>query len=204
MPLQNRVTPFGDLVAAPERGMLMGNRGVLHDDAPTHRALQPGPALDRCLTEFKGRRRPLMAPGHYTELFFLDEATALAAGHRPCVECRRADAMRFRAAWTDANGHDPGITFARARRAGSQRSASGHPGSCAAGGPRAPRCPTGRWSRSTATRSSSAPAPARLVGGGLRGRRARAGRGRGPHPSLDRRGDLRGIRARPAPVGGHG
>ncbi len=54
-----------------------------------------------------------MAPGRYTELFFLDEATALAAGHRPCVECRRADAMRLRAAWAEANGHDPGITFAQ-------------------------------------------------------------------------------------------
>ena len=113
MPLQNRVTPFGDLVAVPERGMLMGNRGVLHDEARRIVRFSRGRRWICCLTEFKARRRPVMAPGRYTELFFLDEATALAAGHRPCVECRRADAMRFRAAWAQANGHDPGITFAQ-------------------------------------------------------------------------------------------
>ena len=112
MPLQNRVTPFGDLVAVPERGMFMGNRGVLHDEERRIVRFSQGRRWICCLTEFTGRRRPLMVPGRYTELFFLDEATALAAGHRPCVECRRADAMRFRASWTDANGHDPGITFA--------------------------------------------------------------------------------------------
>ncbi len=92
--------------------MFMGNRGVLHDDARRIVRFNQGRRWICCLTEFKDRRQPLMVPGFYTELFFLDEATALAAGHRPCVECRRADAMRFRAAWTDANAHDPGVTFA--------------------------------------------------------------------------------------------
>jgi hypothetical protein len=105
MPLQNRVTPFNELVAVPERGMFMGNRGNLHDD---QRRIVRFSAVRRwicCRTEFKGRRRELMAPGLYTELFFLDEATALAAGHRPCFECRREDANRFRAAWAAAAGH---------------------------------------------------------------------------------------------------
>jgi hypothetical protein len=111
VPLQNRVTPFGELVAVPERGMFMGNRGVLHDrDGRIVRAAR-GRRWICCLADFKGRRRALMQPGRYTELFFLDEATALASGHRPCAECRRADAMRFRAAWTEGNGHDPGITL---------------------------------------------------------------------------------------------
>ncbi|HEX6211108.1 MAG TPA: hypothetical protein VF136_10045 [Methylomirabilota bacterium] len=103
MPLPNRVTPEGEIVAHPARGMLMGNRGILHD---AERRL--GAARWRhshwicCRLTFKGRRRPVMAPGRYTELFFLDEATALAAGHRPCCECRRADFFRFQAAWRSA------------------------------------------------------------------------------------------------------
>jgi hypothetical protein len=105
MPLQNRVTPFNELVAVPERGMFMGNRGNLHDD---QRRIVRFAAVRRwicCRTEFKGRRRELMTPGLYTELFFMDEATALAAGHRPCFECRREDANRFRAAWAEGAGH---------------------------------------------------------------------------------------------------
>lgn len=96
MPRQNRVTPFGEVVTAPERGTLMGNRGLLHDAAG--RVRKPF-ALKRwiaCVLAFKGRRRPVMAPGRYTELFFLDEATALAAGHRPCAECQRAKFDAFR------------------------------------------------------------------------------------------------------------
>ena len=104
MPRQNRVTPFGDIIATPDRGTFMGNRGVLHDaQARTTRAWQ----LKRwivCVLEFRGRKRQVMAPGRYTELFFLDEATALAAGHRPCFFCRRDDAVRFRAAWEAGNG----------------------------------------------------------------------------------------------------
>jgi len=96
--LQNRVTPLGELVADPARGLVYGNRGCLHD--ANGRICRPF-AVKRwiaCQIEFRGRRRsPLLQPGRYTELFFLDEATALAAGHRPCAECRRADYARFRA-----------------------------------------------------------------------------------------------------------
>jgi len=116
MPLRNRVTPFGDLVAVPDRGALMGNRGVLHDDERRIVRFSQGRRWIACLTDVKGRRRPLMTPGRYTELFFLDEATALAAGHRPCWECRRADALRFRDAWARAAGADPAT--ARPARAG--------------------------------------------------------------------------------------
>jgi hypothetical protein len=102
-PLQNRVTPFGDIVAAEGRGLFMGNRGVLHDEG---RRLVRFSQVRRwiiCRLEFRGRRRQVMTPGSYTELFFLDEAAALAAGHRPCAECRHADYVRFHAAW--AAGH---------------------------------------------------------------------------------------------------
>jgi hypothetical protein len=100
-PRQNRVDPFGDLVATHERGTLFGNRGVLHDDG---RRIVRRFQLKRwiyCRLEFKGRRRELLQPGRYTELFFLDEATALAAGHRPCGECMRGRLNEFRAAWGD-------------------------------------------------------------------------------------------------------
>jgi hypothetical protein len=104
MPLQNRVTPFSELVAVPERGSLMGNRGVLHDEGRRIVRFSQGRRWISCLTGFKGRARTPMTPGHYTELFFLDEATALAAGHRPCHECRRPDALSFRDAWARATG----------------------------------------------------------------------------------------------------
>ncbi len=106
MPLQNRVTPFGDIVATPERGMLTGNRGIIHDPA-TRTLLNKrwsNPAWITCVCDFRGRRRDVMATRSWTELFFLDEATALAAGHRPCFYCRREDANAFRAAWEKGNG----------------------------------------------------------------------------------------------------
>ncbi|GAA3036018.1 hypothetical protein [Actinokineospora globicatena] len=99
MARRNRVSPTGDLFETSHRGTLFGNRGVLHN---------PNGAIVRraqvrrwitCELQFRGRRRPIMAPGRYTELFFLDEAVALAAGHRPCAECRRADYLRYRALW---------------------------------------------------------------------------------------------------------
>jgi hypothetical protein len=105
MPLQNRVTPFGAIVALSERGLFTGNRGILHDSKT--RTLKRRWANKRwliCLCEFKGRQRTVMGQGSWTELFFLDEATALAAGHRPCFECRREDAEKFRAAWAAGNG----------------------------------------------------------------------------------------------------
>ena len=97
MPLQNRVQPDGTIIAHPARGRFMGNRGILHDDAQLL-----GPARWRhkawvtCVLSFKNRHRKIMQPNNYTELFFLDEAVAFAAGHRPCGECRRAAYKRFR------------------------------------------------------------------------------------------------------------
>lgn len=99
MPLQNRVTPFGEIVALEARGTMMGNRGRLHDD---HRRIVRFTQVPRwlaCVLEFRGRKRRVMRPGYYTELFFLDEATALSAGHRPCAECRSRDYRRFRSFW---------------------------------------------------------------------------------------------------------
>src|SRR5690606_39500251 len=112
MPLQNRVTPEGEIIATSARGTMMGNRGgCLH---------RPDKTLGRrrwvtkqwicCELQFRGRHREVMAPRRYTELFFLDEATAFAAGHRPCFECRRADAPDFARLWANAEG--------RAERAG--------------------------------------------------------------------------------------
>lgn len=99
MALQNRVTPRSQIVADPARGMFFGNRGCLHDALGNLRRDWVGRDWICCLTEFKGRRRAPMPPGRYTGLFFLDEAVALAAGHRPCAECRRVDYNRFRQAW---------------------------------------------------------------------------------------------------------
>jgi hypothetical protein len=104
MPLQNRVTPFGDIVALAGRGLVMGNRGILHDDV---RRLVRYSALRRwiaCVIEFRGRHRVVMRPHSYTELFFLDEATAFAAGHRPCAECRHADYRKFVDLWKLCHG----------------------------------------------------------------------------------------------------
>jgi hypothetical protein len=106
MPLQNRVTPTGDIVATPHRGLFTGNRGIIHDPA-TRTLLKKrwsSPAWITCVCEFRGWRRKVMGSRSWTELFFLDEATAFAAGHRPCFFCRRDDANRFRAAWEEGNG----------------------------------------------------------------------------------------------------
>lgn len=104
MPLQNRADPFGHLHSVPERGAFMGNRGgCFHRDDQTLKARQW--ASQRwiiCRLEFKDRRRQLMRLGHYTEIFFLDEPTALAGGHRPCFECRREEATAFRNALISA------------------------------------------------------------------------------------------------------
>jgi hypothetical protein len=99
MSRQNRVTPLGAVVAVPNRGTLMGNRGVLHDNAGAIRRAWQLRRWILCVLEFKGRKRAVMQPGCYTELFFLDEATGLAAGHRPCAECQRQRFRAFRAAW---------------------------------------------------------------------------------------------------------
>ncbi len=103
MSRQNRVTPFGDLITTPARGTLMGNRGCLHNSDGNIRRAYQSKRWIICLLEFKNRRRTVMTPGQYTELFFLDEATALAAGHRPCAECQRERFNHFRALWAAAN-----------------------------------------------------------------------------------------------------
>ena len=122
MPLQNRVTPFGDLIVTPARGTLMGNRGgKFHTD---ERNLTDRRWASRqwicCVLDFKGRQRDVWGR-YYTELFFLDEVTALAAGHRPCFECRRHDAERFAALFS-------GKRRARPRRRDGQRAARRAPG----------------------------------------------------------------------------
>ncbi|HYS48095.1 MAG TPA: hypothetical protein VEM36_04875 [Xanthobacteraceae bacterium] len=103
MPLQNRVDPFGELRAVPARGMFMGNRGgrIHRDDRTLTRRRWTSPAWICCRLAFKARHRMVWGKS-YTELFFLDEPTALSAGHRPCFECRRADARAFAAAWARA------------------------------------------------------------------------------------------------------
>ncbi len=103
MPRQNRVTPFGDLIAVESRGTLMGNRGILHDEQQRIRRPFASRHWLYCVLQFKDRRQTVMAPRHYTQLFFLDEATALAAGHRPCAECQRGRFREFQAAWAAAN-----------------------------------------------------------------------------------------------------
>ena len=100
MPLQNRVTPLGELIAVPARGLVYGNRGCIHDAAGRIRPRHPTRRWIACRLEFKGwHRGPLLQPGKFTELFFLDEATSLAAGHRPCALCRRADYDRLAELW---------------------------------------------------------------------------------------------------------
>ncbi len=100
MPRQNRVTPLGELVAEPGRGLVYGNRGCLHDASGRIRRHHAGRRWIACRLAFRGwHRSPLLQPGRFTELFFLDEATSFAAGHRPCALCRRADYDRFGALW---------------------------------------------------------------------------------------------------------
>ena len=104
MPRQNRVNPFGEFVATPARGTFMGNRGgCLHDDngEMTQRRWTSS-AWISCVLEWKDYRQKINAPGHYTQLFFHDEAVAIAAGHRPCAQCRREAFNRFKVAWAGA------------------------------------------------------------------------------------------------------
>jgi len=106
VPLQNRVDPYGRLHAVGARGTLMGNRGVLHDASRRVVAAWRTRRWIACVLSFRGRHREVFAPRRYSELFFLDEATALSAGHRPCAECRRARYEAFRAAWAAGNGRN--------------------------------------------------------------------------------------------------
>ena len=108
MPLQNRVTPFGELAATPARGTMFGNRGgrFHRQDRTLGQRRWASRQWICCVLQFKGRRRDVWGPASYTDLFFLDEVTALAAGHRPCFECRRQDAKAFAEKWAQANGGD--------------------------------------------------------------------------------------------------
>jgi len=107
MPLQNRVTPTGEIVADPGRGLLMGNRGCIHrPDRTLGVSRWRSKMWIACVLDWRGRRRDPMPPGRWTALFFLDEATALAAGHRPCGYCRRQDYLAYAGAWRRAAGLD--------------------------------------------------------------------------------------------------
>ncbi len=103
MPLQNRVTPYGQLEAASARGAWLGNRGILHDENKKIVAPWRHKAWVTCKLDYPGRRRTIFSPNNYSELFFLDEATALSAGHRPCAECRKDRYLEFKVAWCAAN-----------------------------------------------------------------------------------------------------
>ena len=121
MPLQNRVTPLGDLVAVADRGLVYGNRGCLHDEHGRIRRRYAGRRWIACRLRFRGwHRSPLLQPGKFTELFFLDEATAFAAGHRPCALCRRDDYRRFLAI-CGAGGADEIDATLHAERLGPRR-----------------------------------------------------------------------------------
>ena len=101
--LQNRVDPFGQIIKTTAKGAWMGNRGILHNDE--QQVLRPFKlkAWLTCNLQFRGRKRQVMAPNRYTELFFMDEATSFAAGHRPCFECRRIDYNHFKTLWLKGN-----------------------------------------------------------------------------------------------------
>jgi hypothetical protein len=116
VPLQNRVTPFGELIAHPGRGLVYGNRGCLHDAAGRIRRHHNGLRWIACQLQFRGwNRERLVQPGRFTELFFLDEATAFAAGHRPCALCRRADYNHFLDICAGAGGRRPSADEVDAR-----------------------------------------------------------------------------------------
>ena len=101
--LQNRIDPQGNIICTSARGSWMGNRGQLHDKGKIILRSFKLKAWLTCVLKFKDRHRKVMAPNLYTELFFLDEATAFSAGHRPCFECRREDAERFKFYWLKGN-----------------------------------------------------------------------------------------------------
>jgi len=118
MPRQNRVTPYGELIAVPDRGLFWGNRGPLLDREGRLARYARGRGWVICVLSFKGRRRQQWRPGHLTELYFLDEATGLAAGHRPCGECRYREYQAFKQAWARAvspGGEVPGAPEIDAR-----------------------------------------------------------------------------------------
>jgi hypothetical protein len=102
MPRRNRVDPWGDLHAVVERGLLTGNRGCVVDDHEQVVRHHGSSLWIVCVTKFRDWRFPLARPGRWTPLFFLDDAVALAATHRPCATCRRAEYVAYRDAVTRA------------------------------------------------------------------------------------------------------
>jgi hypothetical protein len=126
VPLQNRVTPLGELVSHPARGLVYGNRGCLHDGAGRIRRSHNGRRWIACRLEFRGwLRRPLLQPGTFTELFFLDEVTAMAAGHRACALCRRGDYNRLGEIWRDLHPGQVGADAIDAQLHGERVSPNG-------------------------------------------------------------------------------
>ena len=109
MPLQNRVSPFSTLTATPERGKWTGNRGVIHNADKEIIRNYAVKYWITCELEYKNFQRKVMTPNRWTELFFLDEATAFSAGHRPCGFCRNPDFKRFKSLWLWANGERYGL-----------------------------------------------------------------------------------------------
>ena len=105
MPFQNRVAPTGELHAVAFKGTLMGNRGIIHDHEGKITRTHAHQNWVTCSLQYKDRKQILMAPGHYTQLFFLDEVTALGAGHRPCATCRRERYKSFVDAWCEVHGY---------------------------------------------------------------------------------------------------
>ena len=199
MPRRNRVTPFGEIVATPERGTFFGNRGVLHDpEGRIRRAWQVKRWL-LCLLEFKGRRRSVMTPGNYTELFFLDEATGLAAGHRPCAECRRGRFLAFRDLWPSGRLSAPDLDDQlhaerlnpTARNAASRRTWTTSPTACSSPGVSRSRRPT------CSGRAGCSPGRRAATRIGSPGRRGTSGR---PDAQIDRRGHPGRLRPRSTPV----
>ncbi|MFN2544174.1 MAG: hypothetical protein ABR600_06330 [Actinomycetota bacterium] len=108
MPARNRVTPFGEIVGIEQRGLFMGNRGSIHKGRTIVRPWQVRRWIT-CVLEYKGWSAPRWEPGRWTPLFFWDEAVALAAGHRPCALCRRADFNSWLDAWAAAFGERPRV-----------------------------------------------------------------------------------------------
>ena len=140
MGLRNRATPLGEIVTHPARGLVYGNRGCLHDAHGQLRRRYDGRRWIACRLRFRGWQRPgLMMPGRFTELFFLDEATALAAGHRPCALCRRADYARLTELWRelhpDQRGADAIDAQLHSERVGPDRGQRVHPARRLAGLP---------------------------------------------------------------------
>ena len=153
MPLQNRVTPLSELVADPARGLVYGNRGCLHDDDGRIRRRYNGRRWIACRLEFRGwQRSPLLQPGRFTELFFLDEATAFAAGHRPCALCRREDYVRFSELWRELHPARSGRT--RSTRSFTPSASSPARARNSTTKPRTTSFPTARSSCTTARRNS--------------------------------------------------